>query len=65
MLFASFNNSVLLTSRELTHFKNESSNCSLLEGEEWFDLFLTAEEWSQIKPVDSDKRSNHTLKLYV
>lgn len=38
----------------------------LLEGEDWFDLFLTAEEWSQIKPVHIDsKRSSHTLKPYM
>lgn len=61
------NDSVLSTSGEVIHCKNELNNESLLlEGESWFDLFLTAEEWLQIKPVDIDyKRSNHTLKPYV
>lgn len=63
----SYNDSVLSISREVIHCKNELNNDSLLlERESWFDLFLTVEEWLQIKPVDIDsKRSNHTLKSCI
>lgn len=50
----SYNESVLSTSEEVIHCKNELNNGAiLLEGEEWF---LKAEEWSQIKSVDIDSK---------
>lgn len=35
------------------------------ENKAFFNLILNSEEWEHIKPLQLDKRSNHTLRPWV